>query len=241
MPELPPPLPPAVRTVGQLIAESIRAYGAHFLRALPLGIPYAVATQLALGRSLAGQAAALLVLSPLIALAFVLGCRLILGGRVTVTAWLVAFLVFLPVPILERLYLFLLAPAWLALVGLSVPATMVEGLGFRAALVRGRRLGTADYTHALGLMYGLALVVYVSDLTLILLLRTQGDNGQRAAHLLADVVLSPLLYVGGALLYRDQVARIGSTRSDRRRRRHAHLHPPLDPDAAGGADPQVEP
>jgi hypothetical protein len=241
MPELPPPLPPGIRTIGQLIAESIRAYGAHFLRALPLGIPYAVATQLELGRSFAAQAVALLALSPLIALAFVLACRLVLGGRVTVTAWLVAFLVFLPVPVFERLYVLPLSLAWLALVGMSVPAAVVEGLGFRAALARGRRLGTADYGHAVGSMFGLALVVVVSTLTLIVLLRTQGDNGQRAAHLLADVVLSPLLYIGGALLYRDQAARVGSTRSDRRRRRHAHLHPSLDPDAAGGADPQVEP
>lgn len=241
MPELPGALPPGERTVGQLIAESIRAYGDRFLRALPLGLPYAVATQLALGRSFGAQAAALLALSPLIALAFVLGCRLVLGGRVTVTAWLVAFLVFVPVPIFERLYLLPLSLVWLALVGLSVPASIVEGLGFRASLARGRRLGAADYGHALGSMFGLALVVVVSTLTLIILLRTQGDNGQRAAHLLADVVLSPLLYLGGALLYVDQAARIGSTRSDRRRRRHADLHPPLDSDPAGGPDAQVEP
>jgi hypothetical protein len=241
MRELPGALPPGERTVGQLIAESIREYGDRFLRALPLGIPYAVATQLGLGHSLAGQAAALLALSPLIALAFVLACRLVLGGRVTVTAWLVALLVFLPVPIFQRIYLLALAPAWLAFLGLSVPALMVEGLGFRAALARGRRLGAADRLHSLGSMYGLTLVVVVSDLTLTLLLRTQSDSGQRVAHLLADVVLSPLLYLGGALLYRDQLARLGSTRSDRRRRRHADLHPPLDADAAGGADTQVEP
>ena len=35
---LPPPLPPAQRTVGQLVAESIKLYGAHFVRALPLGV-----------------------------------------------------------------------------------------------------------------------------------------------------------------------------------------------------------
>jgi hypothetical protein len=152
-----------------------------------------------------------------------------------------AFVLFLPVPIFERLYVLPLALAWLALVGMAVPASMVEGLGVRAALVRGRRLGTADYAHALGSICGLALVVVVSELTLIVLLRTQGDNGQRVAHLLADVVLTPLLYIGGALLYLDQAARIGSSRSDRRRRRHADLHPPLDADAAGGADAQVEP
>ena len=45
MPELPPPLPPAERTVGQFVGETIRAYGAHFWRALPLGVPLAIATR----------------------------------------------------------------------------------------------------------------------------------------------------------------------------------------------------
>ena len=64
MRELPGALPPGQRTVGQLIAESIRAYGAQFLKLLPLGLPFAVATQVALGRSVNLQTAALLVLSP---------------------------------------------------------------------------------------------------------------------------------------------------------------------------------
>ena len=46
MPELPPPLPPERRTVGQLVAESIRAYQQSFWRCLPLGLPLAVADQL---------------------------------------------------------------------------------------------------------------------------------------------------------------------------------------------------
>src|SRR5439155_23138672 len=112
-------------------------------------------------------------------------------------------------PILARLYV-LPALAWLALFGLAVPASIVEGLGFRDALVRGRRLAAADYVHALGSLCTLAIVVVLSELTLIALLRTQGENGARAAHFLADVVLSPLLYLGGALLYTDQAARTGS-------------------------------
>ena len=83
---------------------------------------------------------------------------------------------------------------------------MIERLGFRASLDRGRRLGTADYVHALGSLATLVIVVVVSELTLIALLRSQGDNGQRIAHALSDLVLSPLLYLGGALLYTDQAA-----------------------------------
>ena len=51
------------------------------------------------------------------------------------------------------------------------------------------------------------IVVGVAANTLSALLHTQGDNGQRVAVFLSDVVLSPLLFVGGALLYIDQAAR----------------------------------
>ena len=232
MPELPPPLPPGERTVGQLVAETIRAYGASFWRALPLGLPFAAATQIGVGHSVNFQTLALLALSPVIALAYVIGCRLVVGGTPTATAYLVALVVFLPVPFLARVYV-LPALAWLALFGLAVPAAMVEHAGPRRALRRGLRLATADYVHALGSLCTLAIVVVLSELTLIGLLRTQGSAGARAAHALADLVLTPLFYLGGALLYEDQAARLGSRRAD--------LHPPLNPDSAGSPDTQVEP
>jgi hypothetical protein len=240
VPELPPPLPPAERTVGQLIAETIRLYGHVFWRALPLGIPLALSTQLSLGHSANVQSFVLLAFSPLVAAAFVWASRLVHGAAPNVTAFLAALVVFLPVPFLVRLVV-LPAVAWLALFGLAVPAAMVERLGFRAALERGRQLGAADYVHAVGSLAALVIVVGISELALIALLRTQGDNGQRVAHLLADVVLSPLLYLGGALLYLDQAARVGSRRPNRRRRRDADLHPSVDADATGRPDAQVEP
>jgi len=49
--ELPPPLPPGERTVGQVVAETIRAYGDRFWRVLPLGIPVAVVDQLSVRQS----------------------------------------------------------------------------------------------------------------------------------------------------------------------------------------------
>ena len=39
---LPPPLPPERRTVGQLIAETIRIYGSRFWAGLALGVPPAL-------------------------------------------------------------------------------------------------------------------------------------------------------------------------------------------------------
>ena len=45
MPELPVALPPAERTIGQFIGETIRAYGEHFWRAIALGLPIAAVDQ----------------------------------------------------------------------------------------------------------------------------------------------------------------------------------------------------
>jgi hypothetical protein len=239
VPDLPSPLPPAERTVGQLVAETIRAYGGNFWRVLPLGIPIAASSQISLGYDANVQTVVLFAFTPLIALAYVYACHLILNTRPTVVAYLTAVLIFAPVPLLVRAAV-LPAVAWLALFGLAPAAAMVERLGFRAALGRGRQLGTADYVHALGSLAALVIVVAFSELTLIALLRSQGDNGQRIAHALADIVLSPLLYLGGALLYTDQAARVGSGRPHRRSRRDADLHPPLDADPTGRPDPQVE-
>jgi len=246
MPELPPPLPPGERTMGQLIAETIRFYGRHFWRALPLGIPLALADQFVVGRSagVGDQAVVFWIAAPLIAAAFVYACSLVHERRPTATVVGVALLIYLPFPALRAL-LILPAIAWFAFIGLAVPAALVEGLGWRAALVRGRQLGTADYAHALGSLAALVIVVGLAEQTLGLLLRVQGDTGQRVALALADVVLSPLLYLGGAMLYFDQAARVGSRRSRPRRtrqgRRNADLHPSVDADAAGRSDPQVEP
>ena len=245
MRELPPALPPGERTVGQLVAESIRFYGEHFWRAVPLGIPLALADQLSVHHSVGAQALVFWAVTPFFVAAYVYACVLVHGGRATATVVGVALLIYLPFPALRAVYL-LPAVAWFAFIGLAVPAALVEGLGFRAALVRGRQLGTADYVHALGSLAALVIVVGLAGQTLSVLLRAQGDTSQRIALGLADVVLSPLLYVGGALLYLDQAARVGSRRSKSRRatqgrRRNADVHPPHDADAAGHPDPQVEP
>ena len=240
MPELPPPLPPGERTVGQLVAETIRAYGARFWRALPLGLPLAAADQLSVHQTLAVQVLVFWVATPLFVAGYLWACRLVLGGTVTRTAVAVAVLVYLPFPALRAVYI-LPAIAWFALIGLSVPAATVEGLGFRDALVRGRRLGVADYVHALGSLAALVVVVGIAGNVLSALLHSQGSSGQRVALFLSDLVLGPLLFLGGALLYGDQAARVGSRRPRTRSRRDADLHPPVDADPAGRADAQVEP
>jgi hypothetical protein len=245
MPELPPPLPPGERTVGQLVAETIRLYGENFWRALPLGVPLAVAYELIVGHSINAQVVILSALAPIFSAAFVYAS--LLGLRATgvprrriAFAFALGVLVWLPAPVLLRAYI-LPALGWLALFGLAVPVAVQDRLGFRQTLERGRRLATADYVHALGSLCALVIIVALSAGVLSALLHSQGENTRRISSFLALLVLSPLLYLGPVLLYFDQAARIGSRRPDRRRQRHADLHPPVDADPAGGADTQVEP
>ena len=237
MADLPPPLPPGQRPVGQLVAEAMRLYGANFWRAIPLGIPLAVATEVNLGRSINVQIAVFAICAPLFSAAFVRASQIAFGltppRRRIVFAWLVGTLVWLPAPPLLRLYV-LPGLAWLAFWGLSVPVAVREGLGFKATLGRARRLAIADFAHALGSLCTLVLVVGLSGVFLSALLHSQGEATRRTAAFLAPFVLSPLLYLGSALLYFDQSARVGSGRPD------ADLHSPVEADPAGRSDPQVE-
>jgi hypothetical protein len=233
VPELPAPLPPGERTMGQLVAETIRLDGHVFWRALPLGLAPALADQLSVHETLLVQMLVYWALTPVFVAAYLWACRLVHGVPVTRAAVGVALLVWLPFPALRAVFI-LPGIAWLALIGLAVPAAMVERLRFRDALVRGRELGLADYAHALGSLAALVIVVGASANVLSALLHSQGSNGQRVALFLSDLVLGPLLFLGGALLYFDQAARrVGSRRAD--------LHPPLDADPAGRPDAQVEP
>src|SRR5438067_3058353 len=78
----PPPLPPETRTVGQLVAETIRFYSLHFWRSLVLGIGPAAITVAGyeIGRRplLAAVGAAWLVLATL---SYVGACVLVAESR----------------------------------------------------------------------------------------------------------------------------------------------------------------
>jgi len=233
MRDLPPPLPPEQRTVGQLVAESIRAYGQNFWTCLPLGLPLAIGDQLGAHHGRTVQMLLFWALTPLFVAAYVWACRLVLDAPTTRTAVAVAVVVYLPFPALRSLYL-IPGLAWFAFIGLAVPAAMVAHTGFRESLVRGRQLGLADYAHALGSLSALVVVVGIAANVLGGLLRSQSDTGLRVAVFLSDLVLSPLLYIGSALLYVDHASRLVS-------RGNADLHPALDAEPAGRSDAQVEP
>ena len=97
---LPPPLVPATRTVGQLVAETLRLYGSRFFVALPLGLVVAVADQASLGLDVAGAIAVLLIASPFLSAAYAAAAALAVGKRPSARTWAVAIgagtLVFVP-------------------------------------------------------------------------------------------------------------------------------------------------
>ena len=247
MPPLPPPLPPEERTVGQVIAEALRVYGRRFWVCLPLGLSVAVIDQtlrelpqlLALAiLATAGGA----VLSACYAAASAITADTRLTGGTLVAAVVAGTVVFAPVPFLSIAYV-LPAIAWLALTGLCVPVAVIERLGPLAAIRRATRLARADYVHALGGLAAIAIVWFLARYALLFLLRDQGEQTERVAAFLADLVLSPLLFLGAAMLYFDQAARLVGSRTPQRARRRgdADLHPADDADRPGRSDAEVQP
>ena len=215
----PPPLPPAERTVGQLVAESIRFYGHRFWAVLPLGLAVAAINQVSAGRSTPVQAIVLAAGAPLMAAAFARACALLgevrLEPGTAARAVAVGSVVWVPAAFLSLFYV-LPAIAWLALVGLVVPVLVLERPPLRAALRRAVELARADYVHALASLATLVILFGLVKLMLVLLLRDLGDSGERVALGLADLVVSPLLFLGGAILYVDQSARVSRTSARKR-------------------------
>ena len=213
VPELRPvALPPAERTVGQLVAESIRFYGDHFWDCIVLGLAAAAIavvfknvsreTQLILAPTLSGA---------LISATYVRASTVVLGAspswRRLLTAWLAGWLVFAPAPFLVIAFV-LPGLLWLAALGLVVPVLVVEAVALPDAFRRAWQLARADFVHAVGSLFTLAVLVVLSQSVLVFVLRGFGNAGISGALFLASVVLSPLLFIGTALLYVDQAARV---------------------------------
>ena len=209
--QLPPPLPPETRTVGQLVAETLKLYGRNVRLALLIGLAPATLDLVATGLT---RREALffvpLVGGPVLTAAFILASIAALGVRpgrgAFVTAFAAGVLVFLPFPFLASVFI-LPGLVWFAFIGLAVPAAVAEGNGLGVSLRRGIELGRADFVHALGSLAALAIIVFLTRAMLFILLQDFGESTARAASFLADLVVSPLLLLGAALLYVDQAAR----------------------------------
>jgi hypothetical protein len=208
----PAALPPAERTVGQLVAESIRFYGERFWATLLLGIP--VAAVAVVFANVSRRTSILLAPTAsgaLLSATFVCASVLVLGARPPMLrialAWIVGWLIFAPVPFLVLAFV-VPGLAWLAAVGLVVPVLVVENIPLRDAVARAWRLARADYLHAIGSLATLGIVVFLTQAVLAFILRGFGGAAVSTAFFLASVVVSPLLFVGAALLYVDQAARV---------------------------------
>jgi hypothetical protein len=89
---LPPPLPPERRTVGQLVGEAIRAYGARFWRSLVLGVPVVVANALVWARPTGDLRLTLLPITALlISASYVLALGLVTGAKLRSRNGIVAY------------------------------------------------------------------------------------------------------------------------------------------------------
>ena len=58
------------------------------------------------------------------------------------------------------------------------------------------------------LAHTLAILVLLTQAVLAFILRSFGGAGVSVAFFLASVIVSPLLFIGAALLYVDQAARV---------------------------------
>ncbi len=241
--ELPPPLPPETRTVGQLVAETLRLYGERFWVSLPLGLPVAVVDQIVIGQPTGMAAVVWCIAGPFLALAYARASTIARPGRRDLRAWLVAVcagaLVFVPAAVLLP-WFSLGATCWLAVFGFVVPVAMLEGLGFRRVFPRAVELARADLVHAIGGLATFVLLFGVTQRLLLSVLHTQADTAIRTSIALADVVIAPLLFLGPVLLHGDQVARLGSRRR-RPRRSDADLPDADDSHGEGRADAQLQP
>jgi hypothetical protein len=244
---LPPPLPPETRTVGQLVAEALKLYGRRFWPSLALGIGPGLLGIAAAELNGVARIAVVVGLGPLVLASSYAGAvalvRPVRRDRYVAVALAVGYVAFLPVCV-SRLWIFpgiyLLALAWLALIGLGVPAALVERRRYADALRRAIQLARADYVHVLGSLATLAITIFLTGLVIFFSLREGSGQALRIAAALAFVVLAPVFVLGAAVLYVDQAARLESG-PRARRDSSGDVHSSFQPDGAGRADPEGEP
>jgi hypothetical protein len=218
----PPPDRPL--RLGELFAETVHLYRARLWAALGLGGVVAGTLLLAF---LTGNVVGFVVLGALgFTAAFGAAARLAAGDPF-VEAWaqvgvrapvllVLAFVVAVPFT-LGRIdpILLLLAVAWLAFTGFSIPVAVLERdpeatnwfgrLAF--ALYRSVVLARAEYLHALGVAAALVLVYLLFGNVLERALIGFADNTSLTATLLVQVVLAPFFFLGLSVLYFEQRAR----------------------------------
>ena len=156
------PLPPE-RTVGQLVAETIRFYQESFWQVLPLGLALAAIEQVTPGTRRRRRRSMLAAGAPLMTAAYVRACdarrrRARGAGRRSRSGTLI----FLPVPLLMRVYLLPAARVARVRRARRPGRDRSSGSASAARSSAAGELGTADYVHSLG---GIATLAIVFGLT----------------------------------------------------------------------------
>jgi hypothetical protein len=205
-------LPPAERTVGQLVAETVRFYGDHFWKVVGLGVaPASFAVVTANVPHHITEILSPTLFGALLSATFVAACVIALETRPSngrlVQAWVVGWIVLQPV-LVPVPYLIFAGAVWLLCLALVIPVLVVEKEGVWASVVRALRLARSDWVHQVGTIVTLVVVVLLSQGVLAFALRDFGGTAISIAFFLASTVVSPLLFIGTALLYVDQAARV---------------------------------
>ena len=202
--------------LGELLAETVRLYGARLWAAAGIGA--------FLGGAV--LAAGIAVIAPAFTVCYAVAVRIALGdpageawAQVGVRAPVLAplmIIVSLPfvLGVVDALILFF-SVAWLSFVGLAIPVAMIERapegtswfgqIGF--ALTRATDLARPEFLHVLGVSAALTVIYALFGPFLGLLLTGFADNGSLAAHVMANGVLGPFFFLGLSLLYFEQRSR----------------------------------
>jgi hypothetical protein len=218
--------------LGDILAETVRLYGERFAAALGLGVPVA-------GVFLATLATPTLLSVALVAVAFTAtyaAAARVAAGDGLFEAWaqaglrlptllVLSLVVAVPFALgLAQLYLLVLAVAWLAFTGFSIPVAVLESdpsakswfdrLSF--TLYRSTSLARVEFLHAVGIIAAFVIVEVLLGIPLAAALTGFGDNGREVALAISQAVLAPFFFLGLSVLYFEQNARALSSPREQR-------------------------
>ncbi len=218
--------------LSEILAETVRLYGDRFAASIGLGVPIA-------GVFLATLFLPVFVDIALVALAFTLtwaAAARVAAGDGLLEAWaqaglrlpillVLALVVAVPFSLaVGQLFLLVLAVAWLALTGFSIPVAVLEQDGevtswfdrLSYSLHRSVSLARTEYLHAVGVAAALVILEIVLGIPLAAALAGFAENGREAALALTQLVLAPFFFLGLSVLYFEQKARALSSPREQR-------------------------
>jgi hypothetical protein len=217
--------------LSELLAETVRVYGERFVSALGLGIPIAGAFVATLyGHPIVD----VLAVSAAFTASYAASARFAAGDGIG-EAWaqtlvrlptLLVLTVIVAVPFalaLGQLYLFLVAAAWLGVMGFSIPLAMLERdpeattwySRLASSLYGSVRLARVELLHAVGVVCALVIAYIVLGVVLAAALAGFAENEETVAVALSQIVLAPFFFLGLSVLYFEQKARALSSPSER--------------------------